>query len=101
MVEYKTVALPKTYLECKNKDLYKQETIDTAVSPVANAIATYAKEGWHLHSINTISAEIIRKKGLLEKLFGWIPLIGRLFIPVINPEDYYPDYCTLIFQREV
>lgn len=100
MMQFKTVALPATVLTgVKGKDLYTVATANKALAPIAQAIEAEAKGGWSLHSYVIAPATIIRKKGILEIIFGWIPVIG-IFFRSKDPDVITPEYYMLIFQRE-
>lgn len=100
MLQFKTVALPATALVVKEKDLYSAETANKAVAPIGQCISAEAKNGWKLHSCTVIPAMIARKKGILEILLGWIPIIGELFKSK-EPDIIFAKYYSLIFQKEV
>lgn len=100
MTQFKTVALPATSIKVKGKDMYTVETANKVLAPIAQAIQNEAKGGWTLHSYVVCPATVIRKKGILEIIFGWIPLIG-FFFRSNKPDVYTPEYYTLIFQKEV
>ncbi len=100
MLQFKTVAIPATTLLVKGKDLYTDETAAKVVAPVGERIAVEARNGWQLHSLEVLPGTVFRKKGILEVLLGWIPIIGELFIPK-EPDVIFPQYYTLIFQKEV
>ncbi len=55
--------------------------------------------GWKLHSYVVVPAVIYRKKGFFEIIFGWIPVIGKLFQSK-DPDVYQPSYIALIFEKE-
>lgn len=100
MMQFKTVALPATEITVKGKDLYTVETANKVVTPIGQAIMAEAKGGWTLHSYVVIPATVYRKKGILEILLGWIPIIGFLFRSK-DPDIITPEYYSLIFQKEV
>lgn len=47
-----------------------------------------------------LPATIYRKKGILEILLGWIPIIVFLFRSN-KPDVITPEYYSLIFQKEI
>ena len=100
MTQFKTVGLPATEITVAGKDMYTLETANLALAPVAKVIEAEAKGGWHLHSYVVMPATVWRKKGILEILFGWIPIIGFLFRSN-KPDEIHPNYYTLIFEKEV
>lgn len=100
MTQFKTVAIPATQLTVKAKDMYTVETANAALAPIAQRIQDEAKGGWTLHSYVVMPATIIRKKGILERLLGWLPIIGFLFRSN-KPDEIHPNYYTLIFFKEV
>lgn len=100
MMQFKTVALPATEITVKGKDMYTVETANKVLAPIGQAIMQEAKGGWTLHSYVVIPATVHRKKGILEILLGWIPIIGFLFRSN-KPDVISPDYYSLIFQKEV
>ena len=100
MIQFKTVVLPMPEVRVKKEsDLFTVETGNKAMAPIAKVIENEARGGWHLHSCNSIPAHIYRRKGCLEILLGWIPIIGVIFQN--KAIAYTPYYTTLIFQREV
>ena len=92
MLQYKTTCIPAT----KFGDVSKLEfrtglTVDTcnkAIAPVGKAIEDEAKGGWTLHSIECLPQTIMRKKSLMEKIFGWIPFVGSWLFPTMKQEVY-------------
>ena len=100
MMQFKTVALPATEITVKGKDMYTVETANKVLAPIGQAIMAEAKGGWTLHSYVVIPATVHRKKGILEILLGWIPIIGFLFSSK-DPDAITPKYYSLIFQKEV
>ena len=100
MLQFKTVALPATEIAVKGKEMFTAATASKVVAPVESCILEFARSGWTLHSLNVIPATIFRKKGILEILFGWIPIIGALFQSKA-PDIIWPEYYSLIFVREV
>ncbi len=99
MIQFKTVVLPLSEVRVrKEKDLYTVKTANEAIAPIARIIENEARGGWHLHSLTTIPAYVYRRKGILEWLLGWIPIIGEFFKN--KATDLNPEYYTLIFQRE-
>lgn len=99
MMQFKTVVLPCSRLRVtKEEDLYTVKTANEAIAPIARVIENEAKGGWHLHSCTIIPAHIYRVKGCLEVLLGWLPVIGVFFQS--KATELYPQYYTLIFQRE-
>lgn len=99
MLQFKTVALPATEITVKGKEMYTVETANKVLAPIGQVIQSEAKGGWSLHSYVVIPATVHRKKGILEKLLGWIPIIGWLFPK--QPDEIYPKYYSLIFVKEV
>lgn len=57
------------------------DTANAAVKTVEAVIAEEANSGWILHSVNEIHKLIIRKKTILEFIFGWIPILGKFICP--------------------
>lgn len=100
MLQFKTVALPATEITVKGKDMYSVETANKVLAPIGQAIQNEAKGGWSLHSYVVIPATVHRKKGILEILLGWIPIIGFLFRSN-KPDIITPKYYSLIFVKEV
>ncbi len=107
MTKYKTTSIPNVpYRGVKKKEFYRGLTVDTcnkAVAPVGQAIENEAKGGWALHSIECLPQKISRKKGILELLLGWIPLLGSWLFPSIKTEvkegvDFY--LYILVFSKE-
>jgi hypothetical protein len=105
MLQFKTVALPATEVTVKGKDMYTVETANKVLAPIGQAIQNEAKGGWSLHSYVVIPATVHRKKGIVEKLLGWIPIIGPIlgFLCGWNrhPDVINPEYYSLIFVKEV
>lgn len=108
MTQYKVTSIPNVpYRGVKKREFYRGLTVDTcnkAVSPIAQAITNEAKGGWKLVSIDCLPQKISRKKGFLELLFGWIPLLGGLLFPSMRLEcnggvDFY--LYVLTFEKEV
>lgn len=99
MTLFKVVSLPSSEVLANKKDMYTVKVANLALEPIANAIQAEAMGGWILHSCTVIPATIWRKKGLLEKIFGWIPIIGILFTPK-EPEMINPYYYSLVFYKE-
>lgn len=108
MMQYKTTCIPsKTMKGVKKKEFRKGLTVETcneAVAPLGKAIQDEAKGGWSLHSIECFPRKIMRKKGILELLLGWIPLLGSWLFPTMEDEcktgvDFY--IYTLVFVKEV
>lgn len=60
------------------------DTANAAVKTVEAVIAEEANSGWILHSVNEIHKLIIRKKTILEFIFGWIPILGKFICPNID-----------------
>ncbi len=57
-----------------------------------------------LHSIECLPQKVARKKGILELLLGWIPLLGGWLFPTMKTEcgegvDFY--MYVLVFSKEV
>lgn len=100
MMQFKTVALPATTITVKGKDMYSVETANKVLAPVAQRIMEEAKGGWDLHSYVIIPATVYRKIGVLEKIFGRIPIIG-VFFSSKDPDVIHPEYYSLIFKKEV
>ena len=100
MMQFKTVALPATTITVKDKDMYSVETANKVLAPIGQRIMEEAKGGWDLHSYVVIPATVYRKKGILERLLGWIPIIGFLFRSK-EPDVIHPEYYSLIFKKEV
>lgn len=100
MMQFKTVAMPATQITVKGKDLYTVETANKVLAPIGQRIQEEAKGGWTLHSYVVIPATVHRKKGVLEVLLGWIPIIG-FFFRSNKPDVITPEYYSLIFQKEV
>lgn len=100
MLQFKTVALPATEITVKGKDLYTLETANKVLAPIGQHIIEEAKGGWKLHSYVVIPATVHRRKGILEVLLGWIPIIGFLFVSR-KPDVIHPQYYSLIFEKEV
>lgn len=100
MMQFKTVALPATEIKVKGKDMYSLDTANKVLAPIGKHIQEEAKGGWTLHSYVVIPATVHRKKGILEIIFGWIPIIGALFRSN-KPDIITPQYYSLIFQKEV
>ncbi len=100
MMQFKTVALPATEITVKGKDMYTVDTANRVLAPIGQRIQEEAKGGWTLHSYVIIPATVWRKKGLLERLLGWIPVIGGLF-GAGKPDVEFPQYYSLIFQKEM
>ncbi|MDR2201965.1 MAG: hypothetical protein LBP26_04295 [Clostridiales bacterium] len=85
------------------KELDTVATANKALAPYSQAIQDEARGGWTLHSITPFSAFIVRKKGILEILLGWIPVIGFFFKPknLSESDPLYPhDYMALVFSKE-
>jgi hypothetical protein len=88
-------------VKVKAKDVPTLETARLAVAPYAKTIEDEARGGWALHSLTLIKARVVRRKGILEILLGWIPVIGGLFKPKKNNADYYePEYYIAVFVKE-
>ena len=100
MMQFKTVALPATEIMVKTNEMYSVETANRVLAPIGQRIQEEAKGGWKLHSYVVIPATVIRKKGLLERFLGWIPIIGLLFRSK-EPDVITPQYYSLIFQKEM
>lgn len=60
------------------------DTANAAMKTVEAVIAEEANSGWILHSVNEIHKLIIRKKTILEFIFGWIPILGKFMCPNIG-----------------
>lgn len=92
MLQYKTMAMPNVVYRGVKKSEFEQgltvETANKALGPVSTMISEQAKEGWVLHSISCIPQKIARKKGLLETLLGWIPILGGFLFPRMASECY-------------
>ena len=99
MTHFKTIALPATQIEVPKEELYTVATANKAVAPIAQTIQNEAKGGWKLHTYSTVNAVVHRRKGLLERFLGWIPVIGFLFIPKA-PDFITPEYYICIFSKE-
>ena len=99
MLQFKTVALPATSVTVKGSEMYTVATANKVLAPIANAIQNEAKGGWKLHSYVVCPATVFRKKGILERFLGPIPIIGFLFRSK-DPDVITPEYYTLIFQKE-
>lgn len=100
MTQFKTVAMPATEITVKGKQMYTVDTANKVLTPIGQRIQEEAKGGWTLHSYVVIPATVHRKKGILEIIFGWIPIIG-IFFRSKDPDVIYPQYYSLIFQKEV
>lgn len=99
MMQFKVVGLPATEITVKGKDMYTFETANRVLAPIGQRIQDEARSGWTLHSCVAIPATVYRKKGILEIIFGWIPIIGLLFRSN-KPDVINPEYYSLIFVRE-
>lgn len=108
MIQYKTTSIPNVpYTGVKKSEFYKGLTVDTcnkAIAPIGQAIQNEAKGGWKLESIECLPQKISRKKGFLESLLGWIPLLGGWIFPSMAQEcregvDAY--LYVLVFSKEV
>lgn len=100
MMQFKTIALPATTIKVKKSEMYTIETANLVIAPVAKAIQDEARGGWNFVSYVSVPGTVKRKKGILEILLGWIPIVGILF------QSRAPDYITteyycVIFQKEV
>lgn len=98
-MHFKTVALPATEIKVSGKEMYTVDTANKVLAPIGRTIMKEAKGGWTLHSYVVIPATVYRKKGTLEVIFGWIPIIGVLFRSK-EPDVITPNYYSLIFQKE-
>ena len=102
MLQYKSVPFPLSVVTAKAKEMDSLEVARQAVAPYAKTIEEEAHGGWALHSMTLIKARIIRKKGILEILLGWIPIIGTFFKPKSNNVDFKePEYYIAVFVKEV
>lgn len=101
MKQYKTVPVaPMVLTGVKGNDLYSQKTAEMSVSNITNVIKDMATQGWrYAHNIET-TAVVYRKKGILEKLLGWIPIIGILFRSN-KPDILETNYHVLVFEKDV
>lgn len=108
MLQYKVVCSPTQPFKLKKKEfrsgILSVERANASIAPFSNAIAAYAKEGWTLHSVEFMVQRMVRKKGILELIFGWIPILGGLLFPTMKTECYVGEdwqLCVLTFVREV
>ena len=108
MLQYKTTCSPNVPCRGVSKsEFYNGLTVDTcnrALAPVGQAIQNEGKGGWTLHSIQCLPQKVARKKGILEFLLGWIPLLGGWLFPTMKKEcgegvDFY--MYVLVFVKEV
>ncbi|MCD8373178.1 MAG: hypothetical protein LUD27_07755 [Clostridia bacterium] len=108
MLQYKTTCIPNPCYRGVEKSEFKHgltvETGNKAIAPIGQAIQNEAKGGWSLHSIECLPQKIARKKGILEKLLGWIPILGSWLFPSMLREcydgvDFY--MYVLVFVKEV
>lgn len=108
MMQYKAVSIPN--VPCtgvKKKEFLNGlsvETCNRALAPVGQAIQNEGKGGWALHSIVNLPQKVARKKGILEFLLGWIPILGNWLFPKMEDEckkgvDFY--MYVLVFSKEV
>ncbi len=90
MLQYKTVCIPNQVFKGVAKSEFERgltvATTNKAIAPIGKVIENEAKGGWHLHSIEVIPQKIARKKGLLETLLGWIPIVGNLLFKSMYSE---------------
>lgn len=107
MIQYKTTCIPNVpFRGVKKKEFFKGLTVETcnkAIAPVGQAIQNEAKGGWTLHSIEVLPQKVARKKGILELLLGWIPLLGAWLFPSMEEQcgegvDFY--MYVLVFSKE-
>ncbi len=107
MLKYKTVIISSiVYNNTPKKEMLigvSKETLERATSPFAEAIKENAKDGWAFHSMFSMHQRLARQKTVLEKIFGWIPLLGPAIFPRMKMECYegieYPIY-MLVFVKE-
>lgn len=106
MLQYKTVYLPGTAAQIKKKEWdagFSTSLISSTVEPFGQMISEQAKGGWTLHSVVELPVNITRKKTFLEKIFGWIPILGRLLFPRMHEcySGVSKNVLTLVFVKEV
>lgn len=107
MIQYKTVCIPNTPCRgVKKREFRKGLTLDTcnkAVAPIGQAIQNEGMGGWKLESIECLPQVISRKKGILEFLLGWIPIVGKWLFPDMQLECKIGltfDFYVLVFSKE-
>ncbi len=90
MLVYKTIVIPSTvYNYASKKEMQlgiSNDTLKSATSPINDAIKEHAKNGWAFHFISSMQQRLARKKTLLEKIFGWFPIIGPACFPSMKTE---------------
>ncbi len=92
MLQYKTICIPVQPFKLTKREyrsgLLQTDRANAAVAPLGKAIEAEAKGGWILHSVQAFSQRMVRKKGILELLFGWIPILGGLLFPTMKTDCY-------------
>ncbi len=90
-MQYKTVTVPVVPTKIKAREFraaatlgISAETAQEVTKNVSTVIDEYAKCGWILHSLVSLSAPILRKKSIGELLLGWIPILGRWLCPNLH-----------------
>ena len=85
MLVYKTRCVPAAVLTGVTKKEFENGlsvgTANAAGAEIDEVVQEEARQGWTLHSINSIDKIMVRKKTILELIFGWIPFIGGLLFP--------------------
>lgn len=108
MLQFKTTSIPNVPCNgVKKKEFLNGLTVETcnrALAPVGQAIQDEAKGGWCLHSITCLPQRVVRKKSILELLFGWIPILGDSLFPNMKEQcgkglDFH--MYVLVFVKEV
>ena len=92
MTQYKTICIPVRPFKLTKTEyrsgLLGTDKANAAVAPLGKAIEAEAKGGWTLHSIQALPQRMVRKKGILELLLGWIPILGGLLFPTMKADCY-------------
>lgn len=108
MLQYKSICIPDVKYDGVPYEEFKKgitvETGNRALAPINAAINEEGKRGWTLHSLELIPQTFKRQKSMMEKVFGWIPLLGKALFPTMIQEVKFGTefkIYVLIFVREV
>lgn len=106
MLQYKTVPLRESSTLISKKDWdngFSLSDKDSTVSQIEKIINDLALSGWTFHSVSRLPMNIKRKKTILEKLFGWIPIINTILFKRLGECYIGVDTSVqmLIFVKEV
>ena len=104
MLQYKTIADPNPVITGKYAKSLTPSQAQESISAVDAIIQNEALGGWVFQSMTCVTKRIVRKKKIAERIFGWIPLLGKWLFPHMVEECGYGREVAinvLVFVKEV